>query len=788
MLALLTATLVLAQSSVTIGIGSKSKPTDSVRAARERVEDSVRVRREIWRDSIIAVRGKGDSADRARRRARQIALTPALAANAFKDQRARVLLEAARKARLGQDSSVTGYDATTYERMSVGLGFKRIGRDRLLMRAERATRVVWSRGAATYIEVLGKRQAMPMLGKMGDAEIDMDDAVPIPYYPGRETLWVGSGLAKADIDESEFVHPLARGAEAYYTYASGDSVTFRLPGGTSINLRELVVRPRAPMWNVVLGSLWFDISSAQLVRAAFRMAEPLDIWAVADEEAAAEGHEDGPPKWVKGMISPLKAQVNAVTVEYGLHEGRFWMPRVQGLEGSAQAGPMRVPFKIEQSFKYASVNGARAVPIPQIAVLDTASDSASRRARVARRRTECRDGAFATRTQRSWDTGTLMVIRVPCDTLLLAKSPELPKSIYEEGEELFGEKERDALVSEALSLGAQPGWVPQKPVYTYGLNMTRFNKIEGLSSGIAARASLGNGYTARGSFRIGVADWQPNGELGIVRSNGRSSIGVNAYRRLSAANDWSDPFAFGASLSALLFGRDEGFYYRTAGIELAGTPDDSATTSWRLFAENHSGARKKTDFSVAHSLGSDGFTDNIDAKDGNVVGVAVEGHRTFGLDPHGFRFFGSVRGEGAAGSFDYGRGMFDATVSRGITSRLDGALTLGAGYSAGSLPAQRLWYLGGSQTVRGQEAGTYFGDAFWLGRVELGSSFVGARPVVFYDVGWAGDRSEFSDPGRPMSGAGVGASFMDGLVRFDVARGIYPEKKIRASLYVEARF
>jgi hemolysin activation/secretion protein len=210
--------------------------------------------------------------------------------------------------------------------------------------------------------------------------------------------------------------------------------------------------------------------------------------------------------------------------------------------------------------------------------------------------------------------------------------------------------------------------------------------------------------------------------------------------------------------------------------------------SWRLFAENHSDARKKTNFSLAHSFGADGFTDNIDADNGNIVGLAVERHGSYGLDPHGFRFFGSLRGEGATGSFDYGRAMFDATVSRGITPRLDGALTLGGGTSAGKLPAQRLWYLGGSQTVRGQEAGTYFGDAFWMGRVELGSSFVGARPVVFYDVGWAGDRRDFGDPGKPMSGAGVGASFMDGLVRFDLARGIYPKKKVRASLYVEARF
>jgi outer membrane protein assembly factor BamA len=324
-------------------------------------------------------------------------------------------------------------------------------------------------------------------------------------------------------------------------------------------------------------------------------------------------------------------------------------------------------------------------------------------------------------------------------------------------------------------------------VLTYGLSMTRFNKIEGLSTGIAARQSLGEGYTVRASARIGVADWQPNGELGIARSNGRTTIGLGAYRRLSAANDWNDPFAFGASLSALLFGRDEGFYYRTAGIELTGTPDDSVTT-WRLFAENQSDAKKKTNFSLAKALGGDGFDDNIDADYGNIVGVAAERHGSHGLDPHGLRLFGNVRGEAATGSFDFARAMFDGTVSHGLTRKLDGALTVGAGTSTGEVPIQRLWYLGGSQTVRGQQAGTFIGDAFWMGRVELGSSFVGARPVVFYDIGWAGDRRDFSDPGKPMSGAGVGASFMDGLVRFDVARGIYPSKKIRANLYVEARF
>jgi hypothetical protein len=63
------------------------------------------------------------------------------------------------------------------------------------------------------------------------------------------------------------------------------------------------------------------------------------------------------------------------------------------------------------------------------------------------------------------------------------------------------------------------------------------------------------------------------------------------------------------------------------------------------------------------------------------------------------------------------------------------------------------------------------------------------RGIVFGDVGWTGDRRMLRDRafGRPMSDVGVGTSFLDGLIRLDVARGIYPQVKWRASAYVEAR-
>jgi hypothetical protein len=781
----LLAAIVFAQSSATIQIGTETKE-DSAATAKH---DSIMAVREQRRDSLRARARVRDSVRRATRLARRPPITAAVLASAFKDARARDLLLRARAARLNQDSTLTGYDASAYERMSVGMGFKRIGRDRLLMRSERAAHVVWQRDRGATIDVKGQRSVFPMLKGVGTGDINFGSAGDIPYHPGRETLWIGSGLAKADVSENEIIHPLATGAEAYYTYALGDSVSFQLPGGRRIELRELLIRPRQPKWNVAVGSLWFDAATAHLVRAVYRMAQEMDIMAVAKETSEDEHDpDDDIPGWVKPMITPMKAQVSAVTVEYGLHEGRFWLPRSQTIEGDAQVSFMHIPFKLEQRYTYSSVNGTDPVPDFAIAVEDTARDSVSRAARRERRRSECKTGTERIRRENRSDEGLRILVRVPCDTVALARSSELPKSIYDDGEAVFGSAERDALVSEALTLGAQPEFAPQLPTLSYGLPYTRFNRIEGFSTAVAADQVLGGGYSAHALFRLGVADLSPNGELSLDRTDGRRTIGIGVYRRLVASNDWGDPLGFSSSLSALFFGRDEGFYYRTWGAELKGQKDHGVFNSWRLFGEQHFDATVHTEFSVAHPGGVKGDLTNINALNGSIVGLAVGHHSSYGLDPHGFRALTDLKLEGGAGAFDYSRGSLQTTLSRGLGRSLDGALTLGGGTSGGQVPIQKQFFLGGVQTVRGQRAGAAIGDAFWMASAEVGTSNVGIRKIVFADLGWAGSRTNISHPGRPLSGAGVGASFLDGLIRIDVAKGIYPEKAVRANLYVEARF
>jgi hypothetical protein len=66
----------------------------------------------------------------------------------------------------------------------------------------------------------------------------------------------------------------------------------------------------------------------------------------------------------------------------------------------------------------------------------------------------------------------------------------------------------------------------------------------------------------------------------------------------------------------------------------------------------------------------------------------------------------------------------------------------------------------------------------------VGRAAPGARIVVFSDAGWAGTRDDVDlDP--PLLSAGVGASFLDGLVRVDLARALREPTGWRVDLYLD---
>ena len=727
-----------------------------------------------------------------------------------------VLVSRARAARLQQDSMLASYESVVRQRMSGGVGIALtrgitlpLSRDRLAARFESVARVGWSQAHGAWGEVIAARSVLPMFGNttpVGDGE---DVAVVLPYYPGRDRLWPTGELTNAVPNASQWIlHPLSAQADSAYDYSIGDSLSIRLQNQTVIRVIEIRVRPRRASSNLVVGSLWVDQSSGSLVRAAYRPSIPVDLFPFIAREV---GEEDR--KKIR-KFGPFTGTIREVLIEHGLYQGQFWLPRTRivSAEGNAAAG--RVSLSIEQTFQYENVVALPAGESPRF-LPDTVSDIDPRTGRVRRpkwydieqRTGRCRlkgdSGSRWSADSLARDSslttvvsdGVRVRILLPCDREELVNSPALPASIYGPGEEMFSESDFARLrgeTADALSIGKQAKASAQPIAWHYGIDrgMLRYNRIEGLSAGVLAERVLGNGYTGGALVRLGMADLEPLGELFINRSNGATAVQASAYRRLAPGNDWGNPLGLGASASALLFGRDDGFYYRTLGAEVTGvrsTLRNSFAVQWRLFGEQQRTALVETQHSLAHLIDGVRFTPNIVANEGWFWGGASTVSYGWGDDPRARRVGGNTRLEVATGTSSYVRAMTEFSVMRGLTKRSQLGITTSAGTSVGEMPVQRNWFLGGPYTVHGHRAGTVAGNAFWLARAELSAGKPMARPVLFADAGWAGNRRDIQRASPTITGAGVGLSMMGGLVRLDVARGFEPTKRWRADFYFEIR-
>ena len=720
------------------------------------------------------------------------------------------LVARARLARYQQDSALAEYRAIAKQRMSSGIGLSTVfgvgvpGPEKLAARIESVARVGWDIRNGAWGEVLGARGVAPIVGETepdGDSEISL----VLPYHPGSDALWPMTELRGAFSDHHDWItHPLDAGSDSLYVFSFGDSLSIRLGTGQVVRLREIAVRPRRPNEKLIVGSLWVDAATGSLVRAAYRPSTPIDLYPLMRSEI--HGDEEDVTK----KFGPYTGVVHEVIIEHGLYEGRFWLPRVRTARGEGTAHGVRVTISIDQTFAYEKVRGvapgevARSVVEPR----DTAADG---RVRYQEWNGRVREGLCRQRGDSSarWSPDSLAAgdtrlpidyvqgirfrILTPCDQRDLVNSPELPGSIYGNGEALFTETDFAKLrrdVAGALDMDRQAKWEPQPTVITWGWKRgtTRYNRIEGLSIGGIAERELGNGYSSEYTARIGLADRQPNAEATIKRANVRSEWRATGFRRLVSANEWGDPFGLGPSAVALLFGRDDGLYYRTLGAEASGflqPSPDGVVWTWRVFAQREDSASVRTQRSFANLINDVQFTPNIQAETGNFGGASFAAIRTWGANPRGTRLIGMVRGEAVAGAEQFGRGSLEMTLSQGITQRAEAKLTASAGSSIGTLTPQRLWYLGGPNSVRGFAPGALAGNSFGFARLELTQGHPVARPSVFADAGWAGPRNLRPVASDLISGIGVGMTFLDGMLRFDVAHS--STGHFRADLYLNPR-
>lgn len=716
--------------------------------------------------------------------------------DAYLDPASRALVQGARERRQRVERNIDLYRVTARQRFHAGVSAA--SRDRTLFGQETAARIEWRRDAPGTVRVLGARQASPATTRGVSVPEDLrSEAVDLAFDPDQLQLnlftfnfSVGAGRDTAEAERAvepdtadgepsasvrvnaEPIDPLAPGAEAHYRYRAADTTSIRLPAGERLRLVRLEILPRRNEFRLLRGSLWIDTETHGVVRSVLTTARPFSV---------AEDTDADVPLLLRPLAN-VRVGVRYVTVEYGLHQGRYWLPRLVAVDGEARLpGLASLPVRFERSYGDYEVVASPTPERAPVAVLEARPDSAEVR--------QCRADAEAAgavcqctgRSCRQW------TVEVPADTAALLSSPELPAPLAGERARLITGEEVESL-AEVLtpSLAALGDFRPRVGVRVASPGLLRYNRVEALSVG--ARADVGWGPLAADlEARVGLADGEPQAELGVARESMGRRLRFAGYRRLAAFDPTARAFGPGASLNALLLGRDEAEYLLASGVELRSEPLRNERWSWsgRVFAEHHHPVSRNTQLTLARAWSDEPFRPVRPADCADQAGASLGLSRDFGSDRTPARLTLGTWAEGQTGTFGFGRGQATARFTTPNLGRFALALEAAAGTTAGDVPVQGLWYLGGPSTVRGYEGALLAGESFWRARAEVGTPLPAARLVFFSDAGWAGERDGWDfDP--LLLSAGAGASFLDGLVRIDLSRALRSPTGWRVDLHLDA--
>jgi hypothetical protein len=133
------------------------------------------------------------------------------------------------------------------------------------------------------------------------------DRLTLVQYGFGDEIQVGSGMDVAGVPHPFAPLPEGDPARAPYDFRVADSLAIRLPGEPEpIRMYELEVRPRNPGAPGILGRVLLDLRTGNIVRMQFTFT---------------------PASYVDRRTDRIE-----VELDYGLWEGRYWLPNLQRIE------------------------------------------------------------------------------------------------------------------------------------------------------------------------------------------------------------------------------------------------------------------------------------------------------------------------------------------------------------------------------------------------------------------------------------------------------------------------
>ena len=507
-----------------------------------------------------------------------------------------------------------------------------------------------------------------------------------------DLIRVGEGDEVRDVP-----HPLSAAGLDLYDFALTDSVTVQGAGG-SIRLLALSVRPRDFGQPRVVGTLFLDANTSQLVRFRFSFT---------------------PAAYLDSQLEDI-----SITLESALWEGRYWLPHRQEIEIRRRFSWMEFPARGIIRGRWEIEDYDLNAPFPA-ELMNRISISGLRKP----------DNSDTTR----W-------------------SEPLIDAIHDLGQP-FSEEEMASIRADVERVAGSHllSGLPTSRIGGQSVSdLVRVNRVQGLALGASGVIGVGrNRIQFRPSIGIGTSDGRATGGIAVMMGQGATRLSLSARRSVDDVGEGPVIAPLLNSIMAQEFGKDYGDYFRLDRAELAMRRRFGARHSITLSG----GIEHAYSLEVTHNPASGTYRPNpaLGAGEYRVARIELERGPLSTL-ASARDLDGELVFEAADGDSDYVRASAMVRLRQRL-GRTELLLSGAGGWGSARLPAYRDFVMGGRGSLVGEPFRGFGGRSLALARLEwrvdvpapaipLGSFASTGHSVTlapFVSAGWAGG----DQPGVP---------------------------------------
>jgi len=464
-----------------------------------------------------------------------------------------------------------------------------------------------------------------------------------------DVIRIGEGDEVRDVP-----HPLSPAGLAAYDYAIGDSLAIRTAGGQTV-VREVQVRPRSFARPLVVGTLYLDAATAQLVRFRFSFT---------------------PAAYLDRQLEDI-----SIVLENSLYEQRYWLPYRQEVEIRRRTTWLDFPARGIIRGRWEIEGYDLNVPLP---------DTLFRGPAIAGLlHPQPADSTWTTPLGKAIAAEAAPVNRQDMDALRV------------EVERIAGARALSGLSSRRLAAGSVS-------------DVVHVNRVQGLTLGFGGVLGLrASRIHVRPSLAYGTSDHRVTGALTVAAGIGATQVTLGAARRI---RDLSDLPVIAPAVNSLLAqegGKDYGDYVLVQGV----TGGIRQRLSGRSTLALSAGVEESQSVRVRATPATGSYRPNPALGSGTWHVARLELERASGGIAVRRDFQGRLSLEGGEGPGDYARATLESRWLTTLAGHdLVSRAYLGAGTD--NLPPHRSFVIGGRGTLVGEPFRAYGGREVGLAQVE----------------------------------------------------------------------